>query len=294
MSNNQTSNNVLLENGEVISKIVQNIDFVCKYKDEVEKMPIDSSEKEIIYRELGSIVLSAIEAIMKVASLTISNRCNEKKCGEKPKCNYYRNKTAISKLKIKDLVDYFSNTRFIYLSSNMKDNLIKLKDLRNYVHLSKYLDIKKQEVVFNKEFVDNMLLMYDEIYDQLSYTDWYTENKNHCLKEIDEDGFESTAKMNRRDYESFICSKCNEPFEKLINNKEIEKDDEWYLYRMKDINNIDGFAKIIARRIAYSRNEYKNDNDYEKHEDELFKTMINKYAMNNLVAMVQEELKNYN
>ena len=294
MNENQTSNNVLLENGEVISKIVQNIDFVCKYKDEVEKMLIDSSEKEIIYRELGSIVLSAIEAIMKVACLTISNRCNKNKCGKKQKCNYYKSKTAILKLLIEGLVDYFNNTRFIYINPNMKDNLIKLKDLRNYVHLSKYLDIKKQEVVFNKEFVDNMLFMYDEIYDQLSYTDWYTENKNHCLKEIDEDGFESTANTNKRDYESFICSKCYEPLTKLINNIKIEKDDEWYLYKMKDIINIDGFAKIIARKIAYSRNEYKNDNDYKKHEEELFKTMNNKYTMNNLVAKVKEELKNFN
>ena len=42
------------------------------------------------------------------------------------------------------------------------------------------------------------------------------------------------------------------------------------------------------------KKEYKSDNDYKKHEEEMFKTMNNKYSMNNLTARVKEELKKFN
>ena len=52
--------------------------------------------------------------------------------------------------------------------------------------------------------------------------------------------------------------------------------------------------KKIDALLAAGVDVNLRNNDYEKHEDELFKIMNNKYTMNNLVAMVQEELKNFN
>ena len=292
MNENTASNNIILSNGEVISRIKQNIDFVYKYKDIVEEKIELHEEKEIIYRELGSMVLSAIEAILKLACLEIFKRCKDHKCGKK-ECNYYKTRYDIQKMNINNLVSYFNNARFIFINQYEKSEIEQLNDLRNYIHISKYMEKKRQAVIFDQAFVEKLLSQYYEIYYQLCNTDWYINSESQCLKELDDNGYEMTEKMNENDLESFLNLKCYDLLCRLVDNEKMNESDEWFLLKAKEIKNIKWMAELLAYRILRLRCKYEGD-EYKEKEEALFNGMIENYGMKKMVNQIKEEFKNKN
>ena len=132
--------------------IQQNISFVEKYIDVVEDTFNEEIEKQIVYRELGSIVYSAIEAVLKSVLLEINKRCEKRNCNE-TKCRYrrYNSISKINKAHTIDALIYLLNIRLFGLIPQQIDEIKRLNDLRNYVHISKSIVGSDESVSFNKE-----------------------------------------------------------------------------------------------------------------------------------------------
>lgn len=104
-----------LSNEELINKIYENIAFVKKHLNKVDSAFKSDEEKQIAYRELGSIVCSCIEAVLKGAIARIDERCTQNKC-KKEDCPYRLRLEFIDELSLTSAINHLKNVRLIGLN----------------------------------------------------------------------------------------------------------------------------------------------------------------------------------
>lgn len=240
-----------ISNKTLINKIYDNLTFVKKHIDSVDSSFENDTERHIAYRELGSIVCSCIEALLKGVIAEIDSRCAKSACEEK--CSYRLNLDNLDSLSTIKALDHLSHVRLIVLQTNMADGLMKLIDSRNYVHISKHILRVSEDRIFDKDYVYGFFDYYYELIDQLNMSvDYYFKSKRYlCLKEADGDDFESTKKLETNNRKSFYRIKVYKPLKKALLGEELSDNDEWYISRLdySTFVNLDEIVEDIKRII---------------------------------------------
>ena len=255
-----------LSNEELINKIYENIAFVKKHLDKVDSTFKSDEEKQIAYRELGSIVCSCLEAVLKGAIARIDERCAQVECKEE-ECPYRSRLELLDELSLTRAINHLKDVRLIGLNDYDADALMKLIDLRNYTHISKHILNVNKDDMFNKEYVYEMFDCYYEFVDQLDMlVDYYFgSNRYFCLKEADGNDFEITRKMRSKEQKSFYKMKLHYLLEKALLDEKLSTDDLWYITRLdySKFVNLDEVVEDIKEKVEYlCRN--KNDPNLEK------------------------------
>lgn len=269
---------------EKLSLIIQqNISFVEKYIDVVENSFKNDLEKQIVYRELGSIVFSCIEALLKSVLVEINNRCERSGCVEE-KCPYrkYNTVSKINRGRPIEVLKFLLNIRLLGLTPPQIDEITRLNDLRNYVHISKNIAEDKKDDSFDKKYVENLLFYYYELLDQLDLADFYFKDKNACLKLLDDDGIKSTEIQIQSESKTYYLLKVHFVIDKLFNNKTLTDNDKWILKIISDDKNINinELIDYIYKETIYSRRRFKNEKEFDSAKD-LFLDKILKLIKNN-------------
>lgn len=275
--------------------IRQNISFVEKYIDVVEDTFNKEIEKQIVYRELGSIVYSAIEAVLKSVLLEINKRCEKRNCNE-TKCRYRRYNiiSKINKTHTIDVLIYLLNVRLFGLIPQQIDEIKRLNDLRNYVHISKSIVGSDESASFNKEYVEEMLYYYYEILDQLDLGDFYFKDDKACLQMLDENGFDFTEQQIQNENKTFYSLKAFHIINKLFLNEQLTENDEWVLKMLNDDRNMDieTVADFIIKEIIYSGRRYKTKNELNNHKNKvlniLFSFIVNKKSKTIIIDKINK------
>lgn len=258
-----------ITNKALISKIYENIAFTKKHVEQVDSYFDETIEKRIAYRELGSIVYSCIEAILKGAIATIDKRCTKNNCSKK--CRYRFDLEAIDDSSFEKVFSHLKNVRLIDLIENDNDELMKLADLRNYVHISKHILNVNKDDLFNKDYVDKMFDFYYEFIDQLNMqTEYYFQSKRYlCLKEADGNDYKLTEESRKIERKSFYRYKLFCLLDEALLGKDLSYDDIWYISRLdySKFINLDEVIMDITNRVEYLTR--RADNPKEKKEEML-------------------------
>lgn len=245
--------------------IQQNISFVEKYIDIVEDTFESDVERQVVYRELGSIVYSCIEALLKSVLVEINRRCKNSHCQEK-KCKYrnFSNNDKINYAHVINALEFLLSTRLIALTPTQIDELKRLNDLRNYVHISKIIGDGSGDVSFEKEYVEKMLFYYYEFLDQLDVCDFYFEDDQACLKILDNDGMDFTELQIRNGNKTYYLLRMFSIVPKLLSNEALSDDDSWTLKMLNDAKNVDedGLSEYIKKELFYARRYFDSEKDY--------------------------------
>lgn len=257
--------------------IQQNISFVEKYIDIVENVFKEDIEKHVVYRELGSIVYSAIEAVLKSVLLEIKKRCDKKNC-DIAKCKY-RKYNTIFKINAERPINalmHLLNVRLLGLSQEQINEIKSLNDLRNYVHISKSIDGSDKSTLFDKEYVIKMLSCYYEILDQLDLGDFYFKDDKACLRMLDDNGFDYTEQQMQNERKSFYLSKTFHIVHKLFSDEQLSENDKWVLKMLNDDRNIDieTTATYIAKEITFSNRRFKTKRELNNHKNKVFNILF--------------------
>lgn len=247
-------------NQDLAKKISDNIGFVEKYFNQVEIQYSDRKEQEIVYKHLGAIVYSCIEATCKSVISEINKHCETRQCSGK-ECPY-RLKRNLNKLSSRESFYFLLDTRFFGFSMDEINRINQLADLRNYIHLSKYIGETNYSDDFKKEYVDELLECYYKIVGQLDTADWFFAKKDTCLKSLDSNGYETTKEMRINDSNSFYFYRFLSVIDTLFDKEELTRDDKWILSKIKVEDMDDGFLEDVIDHILYRKRFYKRDEEY--------------------------------
>ncbi len=247
-------------NQDLAIKISDNIGFVEKYFNQVEIQYPDRKEQEIVYKHLGAIVYSCIEATWKSVISEINKHCETRQCSEK-ECPY-RLKKNLNKLSSREAFCFLLDARFFGFTMDEINRINQLADLRNYIHLSKYIDGTNYSDDFKKEYVVELLGYYYKIVEQLDTANWFFSQNDTCLKSLDSNGYESTKEMRINDSNSYYFYRFLLVIDTLFDKEELTRDDKWILSKIKVEDMDDSFLKDVIDHILYRKRFYKRDEEY--------------------------------
>lgn len=264
-SNNIVLSSKYISDSNLLKTISNNILFVDKYVDLVEERFKDNEEKAIVYRQLGSIVYSCIEATLKSILVEINYHCNNRNCKDHD-CKYraFKDNDAISLGSTLTVFLHLLSTRLIGFSTYDIDRFKRLSDLRNYIHISKNINNEAKEVIFDKEYVYSLLDYYYEIVYQINSADYYFGDDALCLKEIDENGFDLTKKQTHKEMSILYLLKLYPILHKMFRNEKLSSDDGWIIKAINDKKVVDHkeVASFICGEISYYRRRFKSKEEY--------------------------------
>ena len=282
MNNRLASNFISDEN---LSKMIQkNISFVEKYIDSIDSKFDDIKEKQIVYRELGSIVLSCVEALLKTLLVEIKIRCKKEKCNDK-ECSYFKYKTEskINNAKLKEIIDFLMNARLFWFQPTRIEKIYELIDLRNYIHISKNIAYEDKSDRFNKEYVECMLDLYYDSINQYNLNEWYFTNENLCLKILDENGYEETEKLNVKFIKNHFSFQIIQLYFDLFNGEDLDDEKKNTLSKLRDSKFVDKEEIANFFNEMLKRDEIRYENNIEGYKTRLlrFNKIIDKYSGEN-------------
>ena len=184
-------------------KVQNNVTFVENYLDKIDVFFEEEVEKQIAFREMGIIVYSCIEALLKSVLFEINKRCKNIKCDNKKTCCYwkFRKLSAINNARTIDSMLFLFDCRLFWLHPSEVNELRMLNELRNYVHISKNISRPIDDNVFTKQYVSRMLEYYYKILKQLNNSGFYFDDDMSCLAELDSWGMADTIKQNKSESE---------------------------------------------------------------------------------------------
>lgn len=263
----------LPRNSDVVSKrisdtiistmIKNNILFVEKYIDLVDKHFSNKEEKEIVYRELGSIVYSCLEATLKSVLVEINNRCSNHKCTVK-ECKYRFSKDYedISKARTMNIMFFLVNSRLLGLVPKDIDKYRYLNEMRNYIHISKNIGSSEESIEIDKNYVYLMLDSYYEIIYQLDLASYYFDNDSICLKEVDEDGYDLTKRQTYNDLSVFYLLKIHPILYKVFTNQPLTREDKRIIKSLNDnrLVNIKEIVDHVCHEIEHHSRRIDKEN----------------------------------
>ena len=275
--------------------IQQNISFVEKYIDIVDNVFKNDIEKHIVYRELGSIVYSAIEAVLKSVLFEINKRCDKRNCNN-AKCKYRKYDTIykINNERSINVLMHLLNARLFGLSQEQINEIKNLNDLRNYVHISKSIDGSDKSTLFDKEYVIRMLSYYYEILNQLDLDEFYFKDGKACLRMLDDNGFDYTEQQMQNERKSFYLSKIFFIVNKLFSNEQLSENDKWVLKMLNDDRNIDieTMATYITKEITFSNRRFKTKRELNNHKNKvlniLFSFIVNEGTKSAIIDKINK------
>lgn len=204
-------------------KVQSNATFVENYLDKIDTSFKEEVEKQIAYREMGTIVYSCIEALLKSVLFEIDRRCKNIDCGKKDGCKYYRYRDlkSINRIHTIDSMLFLFNCGLFYLPPNEVNELRLLNELRNYVHISKNIGESINDNIFSKEYVKRMLNYYHKLLEQFNISGFYFEREKSCLAELDEDRFKCNIEQNSTSTDLYYNIRIDNAIRDIVYEKEL-------------------------------------------------------------------------
>lgn len=279
---------IFILNQDLAIKISDNIGFVEKYLDQVEIQYPDRIEQGIVYKHLGAIVYSCIEVTWKSVISEINKHCETRQCSEN-ECPY-RLKKDLNKLSSREAFCFLLDARFFGFTMDDINRIDQLADLRNYIHLSKYIGETNYSDDFKKEYVGELLEYYYKIVDQLDNANWFFCQKDTCLKSLDSNGYETTKEMRTNDSNSYYFYRFLSVIDTLFDKEELTREDKWILSKIKMEDMDDSFLKDVIDHILYKKRFYKRDEEYHESLQRLYGHLIENNQLK-LKNRIEEELE---
>ena len=254
-----------IQNQKLAEEIQNNIQFVDKYYGDVDSRYKEVEDQQIVYKQLGIIAFSCVEALWKGIVMTVNENCAKRKCSCK-QCKYKKFETTekINRAPVDKVLDHLVNMRLLYVHPFEKEEIEELQQLRNHIHLTRTVTDGVDRNIFDKDFVENMLRLYYVTLNQLDLCNWYFSETAPCLKEMDEDGYKATVQQRERDRKEYFTQKLLGVCYTIFYHKPLNIKDKKRLTRLKTMKDIDqkNFADSLGRFLYYEWIHYRTDDAY--------------------------------
>ena len=254
-----------IQNEKLAEEIQSNVQFVEKCYGDVDSHYKEVEDQQIVYKQLGIIAFSCVEALWKGIVMTVNENCAKRKCSCK-QCKYKKFETTekINCAPVDKVLDHFVNMRLLYVHPFEKEEIEELQQLRNHIHLTRTVTDRVDRKIFDKDFVENMLRLYYVTLNQLDLCNWYFSETAPCLKEMDEDGYKATVQQRERDRKEYFTQKLLGVCYTIFYHKPLNIKDKKRLTRLKTMKDIDqkNFADSLGRFLYYEWIHYRTDDAY--------------------------------
>ena len=255
-----------IQNQKLMEEIQNNIQFVEKYYYNVDSRYKEVEDQQIVYKQLGIIAFSCVEALWKGIVMAVNENCAKRKCSNK-QCKYKKFETTekINRAPVDKVLDHLVNMRLLCVHSFEREEIEELQHLRNHVHLTRTITDEVDPKVFDKTFVENMLRLYYVTLNQLDSCHWYFTETEPCLREMDEDGYESTDQYQVWDRRKYFTQKVFNACHALFYHKPLNAKDKKRLTRLKTMKEIDekDLANSLGKFLYYEGIHYRTEEVYE-------------------------------
>lgn len=255
-----------IQNQKLMEEIQNNIQFVEKYYYNVDSRYKEVEDQQIVYKQLGIIAFSCVEALWKGIVMAVNENCAKRKCSCK-QCKYKKFETRenINRAPVDKVLDHLVNMRLLYVHPFERETIEELQYLRNHVHLTRIITDEVDPKVFDKTFVENMLRLYYVTLNQLDSCHWYFTETEPCLREMDEDGYESTDQYQVWDRRKYFTQKVFNACHALFYHKPLNAKDKKRLTRLKTMKEIDekDLANSLGKFLYYEGIHYRTEEVYE-------------------------------
>ena len=255
-----------IQNQKLMEEIQNNIQFVEKYYYNVDSRYKEVEDQQIVYKQLGIIAFSCVEALWKGIVMTVNENCAKRKCSCK-QCKYkkFETREKINRASVDKVLDHLVNMRLLYVHPFEREEIEELQQLRNHIHLTRTVTDEVDRKIFDKDFVENMLRLYYVTLNQLDLCNWYFSETAPCLKEMDEDGYESTDQYQVWDRRKYFTQKVFNACHALFYHKPLNAKDKKRLTRLKTMKEIDekDLANSLGKFLYYEGIHYRTEEVYE-------------------------------
>ena len=254
-----------IQNQKLMEEIQNNIQFVEKYYYNVDSRYKEVEDQQIVYKQLGIIAFSCVEALWKGIVMAVNENCAKRKCSCK-QCKYKKFETTekINRASVDKVLDHLVNMRLLYVHPFEREEIEELQQLRNHIHLTRTVTDEVDRKIFDKDFVENMLRLYYVTLNQLDLCNWYFSETAPCLKEMDEDGYESTDQYRVWDRKEYFTQKAFNACYALYNHSPLNRRDIKRLARLKTMKDIDqkDLADSLGKFLYYEGIHYRTEEAY--------------------------------
>lgn len=254
-----------IQNQKLAEEIQNNIQFVEKHYCDVNSHFKEVEDQQIIYKQLGIIAFSCVEALWKGIVMTVNENCAKRKCSCK-QCKYKKFETTekINCAPVDKVLDHLVNMRLLYVHPFEKEEIEELQQLRNHIHLTRTVTDGVDRNIFDKDFVENMLRLYYVTLNQLDLCNWYFSETAPCLKEMDEDGYKATVQQRERDRKEYFTQKLLGVCYTIFYHKPLNIKDKKRLTRLKTMKDIDqrNFADSLGKFLYYEGTHFRTEEAY--------------------------------
>lgn len=255
-----------IQNQKLMEEIQNNIQFVEKYYYNVDSRYKEVEDQQIVYKQLGIIAFSCVEALWKGIVMAVNENCAKRKCSCK-QCKYkkFETREKINRAPVDKVLNHLVNMRLLYVHPFERETIEELQYLRNHVHLTRIITDEVDPKVFDKTFVENMLRLYYVTLNQLDSCHWYFTETEPCLREMDEDGYESTDQYQVWDRRKYFTQKVFNACHALFYHKPLNAKDKKRLTRLKTMKEIDekDLANSLGKFLYYEGIHYRTEEVYE-------------------------------
>lgn len=254
-----------IQNQKLAEEIQNNIQFVDKYYGDVDSRYKEVEDQQIVYKQLGIIAFSCVEALWKGIVMTVNENCAKRKCSCK-QCKYKKFETTekINRAPVDKVLDHLVNMRLLYVHPFEKEEIEELQQLRNHIHLTRTVTDGVDRKIFDKDFVENMLRLYYVTLNQLDLCNWYFSETAPCLKEMDEDGYKTTDQQRERDRKEYFTQKLLGVCYTIFYHKPLNVKDKKRLTRLKTMKDIDqkNLADSLGKFLYYEGTHFRTEEAY--------------------------------
>lgn len=254
-----------IQNQKLAEEIQNNIQFVEKHYCDVNSHFKEVEDQQIIYKQLGIIAFSCVEALWKGIVMTVNENCAKRKCSCK-QCKYKKFETTekINCAPVDKVLDHLVNMRLLYVHPFEKEEIEELQQLRNHIHLTRTVTDGVDRKIFDKDFVENMLRLYYVTLNQLDLCNWYFSETAPCLKEMDEDGYKTTDQQRERDRKEYFTQKLLGVCYTIFYHKPLNVKDKKRLTRLKTMKDIDqkNLADSLGKFLYYEGTHFRTEEAY--------------------------------
>lgn len=254
-----------IQNQKLAEEIQNNIQFVEKHYCDVNSHFKEVEDQQIIYKQLGIIAFSCVEALWKGIVMAVNKNCAKRNCSYKT-CKYkqYETTEKINCVPVDKVLDHLVNMRLLYVHPFEKEEIEELQQLRNHIHLTRTVTDGVDRNIFDKDFVENMLRLYYVTLNQLDLCNWYFSETAPCLKEMDEDGYKATVQQRERDRKEYFTQKLLGVCYTIFYHKPLNIKDKKRLTRLKTMKDIDqrNFADSLGKFLYYEGTHFRTEEAY--------------------------------
>ena len=254
-----------IQNEKLAEEIQSNVQFVERCYGDVDSHYKEVEDQQIVYKQLGIIAFSCVEALWKGIVMAVNENCAKRKCSNK-QCKYKKFETTekINRAPVDKVLDHLVNMRLLCVHSFEREEIEELQHLRNHVHLTRTITDEVDPKVFDKTFVENMLRLYYVTLNQLDSCYWYFTETEPCLREMDEDKYECTNQNQAWDRKEYFTQRVFNACYALYNHSPLNRRDIKRLARLKTMKDIapKDLADSLGRFLYYEGIHFRTEAAY--------------------------------